>query len=71
MYIISRTCMHTNRLHGTFYEPCSQKREKEHKKYVVRIIPPDKKSDAKTYEWHNVHESFLSPTELKGKLMYI
>ena len=39
------------------------------KNYVVRIIPPDKKSDAKTYEWHGVHEVFRSPTELKMKMM--
>ena len=46
-----------------------QQKEKEYRKYVVRIIPPDKKSDAKNYEWHNVHESFSSPTDLRGKLM--
>ena len=36
---------------------------------VIPIIPPDKKSDAKTYEWHGVHEEFASPTDLKQKLM--
>lgn len=37
--------------------------------YLVRIIPPDRKSDAKTYEWHGVHDQFTSPTELRKKLM--
>lgn len=35
----------------------------------MRIIPPHKKSDAKSYEWHNVHDVFQSPTELKTRLM--
>lgn len=37
--------------------------------YVVRIIPPDNKRDAKTYEWHNVHETFRSPDQLKTMLV--
>ncbi len=37
--------------------------------YLVRIIPPDKKSDAKTFEWHDVHEVFRSPTALRIKLI--
>ena len=32
-------------------------------------MPPEKKTDAKTYEWHDVHQAFQSPTELRGKLL--
>jgi len=34
----------------------------------VRIIPRDRKGDAKTFEWHGVHNTFQSPTALKQKL---
>ena len=38
-------------------------------KYLVRIIPHGKKSDAKTYEWHGVTDAFSSPTVLKARLL--
>lgn len=43
--------------------------ERQQTKYVVRIIPPHKKSDTKSYDWHDVHDTFKSPTELKTRLM--
>jgi len=38
-------------------------------KYLVRIIPHGKQSDAKTYEWHGVTDAFSSPTVLKARLL--
>jgi len=38
-------------------------------KYLVRIIPHGKKSDAKIYEWHGVTDAFSSPTVLKARLL--
>lgn len=35
--------------------------------YFVKIIP-DKKSNAKTFEWHGMQEKFLSPGVLENKL---
>lgn len=37
--------------------------------YLVCIIPQEKKSDAKTFEWHNVHDVFTSPAALRFKLI--
>lgn len=34
----------------------------------MRIRPRDRKGDAKTFEWHGVHNTFQSPTALKQKL---
>ena len=36
---------------------------------MVRIIPQEKKSDSKTYEWHGVTETFSSPIQLKERLV--
>ena len=38
-------------------------------KYLVRIIPPERKSNAKTFEWHDITEVFSSPAILRLKLM--
>ena len=36
--------------------------------YLVKIIPSDKKADATTLEWHNVHDIFPFPLLLREKL---
>ena len=52
----------------TQVSPSKQDNELSYK-YLVRIIPPDKKSNAKTLEWHDVSEVFSSPAALRMKLM--
>ena len=46
---------------------CGQQSE-PHYTYFVKIIPSDKKGDAQTFEWHNVHDTFHSPLLLREKL---
>ena len=42
--------------------------QREQYSYNVKVMNPEKAKDFKLFTWHDVHEKFLDPSELKEKL---